>query len=310
MPVTTVKGACPLCGPDYAEVPVAQGPDFEYRTTGAQEFRLVRCRRCGIVVLDPRPADDQIAGLYPPEYQPYRFDELHPIVKAGRRVVQRGKVDAITRYANKGAVIVDVGCGGGALLRLLREQRPNDFDLIGWDYPGPHLDRLRADGVQVIAKPIEAAHVPRDVDLFILNQVIEHVPYPDRLLEMLTGALRPGGHVLVETPDTAGLDAGCFSGRYWGGYHIPRHMVLFNQGNLRALVERAGLRVVETARLASPAFWVQSLHHVLVESRLAPLAALCTLGNVPMVMMFSAFDLVRAPFAPTSNQRLVAEKPK
>jgi hypothetical protein len=74
-------------------------------------------------------------------------------------------------------------------------------------------------------------------------------------------------------------------------------------------VERCGLRVIGTAHLASPAFWVQSLHHALSESRLAPLAPLCALGNVPLVAVCSAFDLLAAPFAGTSNQRLVARRP-
>ena len=309
MAVATVKGACPLCGPGYPDVPIAQGPDFEYGTTGPQEFRLARCADCGIVILDPRPADHEIAGLYPRTYEPYRFDELHPLVRRGRDFVQGGKVRAITRYARTGGVIVDVGCGNGSLLRRLQAARRNQFRLIGWDYPGPHLDRLAADGVQVIAAPIDAAHVPGDVDLFVLNQVIEHMPQPDRLLAMLTASLRPGGHLVIETPDTSGLDAQWFSKRYWGGYHIPRHMVLFNQRNLRLLVERAGLRVVHTARLASPAFWVQSLHHAALESRLSRAASLCTLRNVPLVMLFSGFDAARSRLSATSNQRLVAQKP-
>ena len=126
---------------------------------------------------------------------------------------------------------------------------------------------------------------------------------------MLARALRPGGHIIIETPDTRGIDARWFSQRYWGGYHIPRHMVLFNQQNLRELVERCGLRVVETVHLASPAFWVQSLHHAASESRMPSLASLCTLRNIPLMMLFSAFDLARGTMMPTSNQRLVAQAP-
>ncbi len=148
--------------------------------------------------------------------------------------------------------------------------------------------------------------MPRDVDLFVLNQVIEHVPHPDRLLTMLANALSPGGHIVIETPNTGGLDARLFARRYWGGYHIPRPMVLFNERNLRTLVERSGMRVVETAHLASPAFWIQSLHHAASESRMAPLASLCTFRNVPLVALFAAFDIVRGRLTTTSNQRLVA----
>jgi SAM-dependent methyltransferase len=308
MGVATVPGVCPLCGPGYPGAEIARGPDFEYRVTGAEEFRFVRCLQCGIVVLDPRPADGEIARLYPPDYEPYRFDALPSLVRGGRDFVQRQKADVLARYTPPGGAIVDVGCGGGALLRLLRRRTGARFQLAGWDYPGPHLDRLAADGFTVIAAPIDTDHVPRHVDLFVLNQVIEHVPHPDRLLDMLATALRPGGHLVIETPDTSGLDARLFSTRHWGGYHIPRHMVLFNQDNLRALAERTGLKVVETAHLASPAFWVQSLHHVLAESPVPALSRICTLRNLPLTIAFSAFDTARSAVGPTSNQRLIARK--
>jgi 2-polyprenyl-3-methyl-5-hydroxy-6-metoxy-1,4-benzoquinol methylase len=302
-------GVCPLCGPDYPRVEVAKGPDFDHRTTGAQEFRFTRCTSCETLVLDPRPVDDQIAALYPPDYVSYSFDKLNPVVRTARDLVQRRKAAAMVPRVRAGGTIVDVGCGTGTLIRFMRARYGSRFRLLGWDYPGPHLSGLESAGVEVIAAPIEPAHVPHEVDLFILNQVVEHVPHPDRLLTMLRDALAPGGHLVIETPDTGSLDARWFAGRYWGGYHLPRHMVLFNQRNLRALVERCGFHVVESKHLASPAFWVQSLNHLLLESRMPRAAPLFVLGNTPLVAMFSAFDLLAAPFFGTSNQRLVVQRP-
>jgi SAM-dependent methyltransferase len=300
---------CPLCGPAYPRVEAASAPDFEHRTTGAQEFRFLRCTTCGTLVLDPRPADDQIAGLYPPDYVSYRFDRLNPVMRWGRDFVQRRKTSIIGRLVPAGGTIVDVGCGTGTLLRLARARYGSTFRLIAWDYPGPHLDGLASAGIEVVAAGIDPAHVPRGADLFVLNQVIEHVPHPDQLLTMLAEALTPGGHIAIETPDTDGLDARWFARRYWGGYHIPRHMVLFNRRNLRTLLERCGFHVTESASLVSPAFWVQSLRNALSESRVPQLARLCALGNVPLVAMCAAVDLLAAPFVGTSNQRLVARRP-
>jgi len=308
MAVHVVPGVCPLCGPSYPRAGAAHAPDFEHRTTGAQEFNITRCTACATLVLDPRPADAEIAGLYPPDYVSYRFDHLNPVMRLGRDLVQRGKTSVIARLAPEGGTVVDVGCGSGALLRQIRARYGSRFRLIGWDYPGPHLERLAESRVEVIAAPLEPEHVPAGADLFVLNQVLEHVPHPDRLLTMLATALAPGGHVAIETPDTDGLDARWFAGRYWGGYHVPRHMVLFNQRNLRTLIERSGLEVVESAHLASPAFWVQSMRNRILESRAPWLAPLFGLGNVPLMATVTAFDLLAARVVATSNQRVVARR--
>jgi SAM-dependent methyltransferase len=235
--VETTRGACPLCGFDYSGLKLGCGPDFEYRTTGFQEFCFIKCGTCGILVLDPRPVDEAIHRLYPEEYEPYRFSRLPLPVRLARDFVQRRKADAVLSRAPQSGVLVDVGCGAGTLLRSLRARSGSRrLTLIGWDYPAPHLDALRDDGFAVIAAPIEQAHLPTDVNVFVLNQVIEHVPDPARILTMLRSAMAPDGVIVIETPNTDSMDARLFHARYWGGYHIPRHLTLFDSVNLKTLL--------------------------------------------------------------------------
>ena len=305
--ISRQAGQCPLCGPGAPSTPVARGVDFEYATTGDEEFTVVRCG-CGVCYLDPRPADGAIASLYPPDYEPYRFDTLPTPVRAARAVVERMKVRRVARLVAPTAHVVDVGCGGGSFLRALRRFGSSGWRLAGWDFPGPHLDRVAADGFEVIAGDVTAARAPGGVDLFTLLQVIEHFARPDEIIAVLASALAPGGALLLETPDLDGLDARWFASRHWGGWHFPRHLVLFNQATLFALVERAGLVVESVTRLPSPAFWVQSLHHTLTETRAAPLARLFTLRNPVAVALATVADLATAPFHPTSTLRLVARR--
>jgi hypothetical protein len=101
-----------------------------------------------------------------------------------------------------------------------------------------------------------------------------------------------------------------FARRHWGGYHFPRHLVLFDAPGLRTLVERAGLEVVATARLASPAFWNQSVHHVLADRRATRRAAgFFSIRNPLTLGLWTLLDLATRRRTPTSNQRLVARLP-
>jgi SAM-dependent methyltransferase len=277
----------------------------------AEEFAMVACTGCGTRFLDPRPADDAIPALYPEDYEPYRFDTLPAPIRVARDLVQGRKVAVAAELVPSGGTVVDVGCGAGSWLRLMQRKGPSDVRLIGWDFPGPHLDRLAADGFEVIHGPVDLDHaLPAVADVVVLNQVLEHFARPDELLAVVTRLLRPGGHVVIETPDVDGLDARLFARRHWGGYHFPRHLVLFDAGGLRTLVERAGLQVVATERLVSPVFWNQSLHHLLADRRATrPVAPFFSIRNPATLALATLLDLVTRRREPTSNQRLVARLP-
>lgn len=305
-----VAGRCPVCPAETPTRALGSSPDFEYGTTGPMEWQLVECTGCGSRLLDPCPADASIASLYPAEYEPYQFDALPRLVKRGRDWVQRSKVDHIASLVDTGATIVDLGCGSGSLLRLLSDNGDPSWKLIGWDFPGPHIEHLRDSGISVIAAAIEPGiWTGPSADLVILNQVIEHFRRPELIIEICHQLLGPGGHIVIETPDVAGLDAKLFKRRHWGGYHTPRHLVMFSQSGLHQMLAAHGFTVLDTTALLSPAFWVQSVHHWLTEQRgCRMLAAFFVVRNPLALALAAAVDFVVKRFRPTSNQHLVAQR--
>ena len=93
------------------------------------------------------------------------------------------------------------------------------------------------------------------------NHVLEHAYDPAGLLRQLRALVHPGGHVLVATPNLAGaamrwktlLSRLGLKARPFRHLDYPKHLVLFDRGNLRRLVEAAGLEVlaVESCTRAS-----------------------------------------------------------
>lgn len=75
----------------------------------------------------------------------------------------------------------------------------------------------------------ETQEIPRDYDVVICEQVLEHVPDPWMALERLAALCSPGGHVVISTPFLIRVHAG--PGDYWR----------FTEDGLRIMVERAGL---------------------------------------------------------------------
>ncbi len=202
-----------------------------------------------------------------------------------------------------------MGCGGGSLLRLMRAYGNQSWKLAGWDFPGSHLERLANDGFEVLSAPIDVSHAPTGIaDVVILNQVIEHFARPDEIARIAKQLLGPEGVLFIETPDVAGIDARLFKRRHWGGYHFPRHLVLFSAASLRRLIEAAGFEVVAVEHLTSPSFWVQSFHHWLAETPARPLARIFDVTNPVALAAATALDLATARLHPTSNVRIVARK--
>ncbi len=289
---------------------VAKGPDFEYRCA-PDEFSMVSCDECGLVFLNPRPAASELATIYPSSYIPYRFDDyLPPIVNQARMMLQRSKVKALRKLTGPRAVIWDVGCGNGLLLDCLRKMGPKTWQLTGVDISGRALECVRQRGFETVEGRFEELTLPAEsVDVIILNQVIEHFEDPSAVVAKAFSVLKKGGHLFIETPCLEGWDARLFRSRYWGGWHFPRHWTLFNQSTLRRLLEKNEFRVHSLEWMASPTFWVQSVHHWLVDHGVSErVAGLIDCRNPFIMAFFTGVDWVQKFFGHTSNMRMVGQK--
>lgn len=264
-PLRLVRGRCCLCDTEEAD-PVAVGEDFEYRTC-PDSFLAMRCRSCGLIYLDPRPAATELSRIYPPNYHAFNFSPEHfGLVYRIRRRLEARRLLGWCRGLGADARILDVGCGDGFHLRLLR-----DFGNPGWSLEGvdAHPDAVEAGrtaGLTIHHGEVERLDLPTDhYDLVLLIQTIEHLPDPLGILRAIRRLLRPGGRVVVVTDNAASLDFSLFGGRHWGGYHFPRHWNLFTRKTLTLLAEKAGLGVTDLSTQVSPVNWVYSIRNLLVD---------------------------------------------
>lgn len=287
---------------------LAIGRDFEYSTC-SNEFEFVRAEPSGLVFLRERPAAAALGTIYPDHYEPYRFESFPGPLRHARDFVQRGKVNVVRGLVSGPADILDVGCGSGSLLRLLKKFGDTRWVLHANELHEPSLKRLAQQGFVTHPGPIEKLQDQARFDVIVLNQVIEHFADVQGLVRACHRLLKPRGHLLVETPSTSGLDFQWFARRHWGGYHFPRHFYLFDANNLTRLLALHGLQVQRVQYLASPAFWTQSLHHRVADSRWRRWSGWFHLSNLPLTAAVTLLDLLRSAFGGrTSNMRVVARR--
>ena len=87
-------------------------------------------------------------------------------------------------------------------------------------------------------------------DLAVLSDVIEHARDPWAFAARVADLLRPGGRMVVLTPDVGSLSARAMGG-FWSHLKVE-HLVLFDRRGLSRLLERAGCRVVTLRPAAKP----------------------------------------------------------
>lgn len=257
-------------------------------------WQLRRCPECGLVWLNPRPQHSEIGKLYPESYfthqspppapRPLRLFRRAktPVVRslfttlgyqgvAGSGLMQRaGRVLAgvpgmreRAAYKVKWATgppgrLLDVGCGSGDYLALMRD--------LGWEVEGIEPDpraveqALTVHGLEVqCAVPEEGRFPAASFDLVTMIHVIEHVQDPQALMATCRRWLRPGGRLIVVTPNTGSLGRRWFGGN-WFAWEVPRHLLIFAPPLLAETAERAGFEVerVQTCGLLARFVWEES----------------------------------------------------
>jgi SAM-dependent methyltransferase len=309
-PLALVHVACAVCGSTDGQ-PVGVGEDFEYHTS-SDSFLAMRCDHCGLVYLDPRPAASELPRIYPPNYHAFDFSpEQFGFVYRVRRRLEAHRAMQWCRGLRPDARILDVGCGDGFHLRLLRDFGVSTWSLEGVDASPRAVEAARRAGLTVHQGTIETVDLePGAYDLVLLIATIEHVEDPAGVLRAVRRVLRPGGRVVIVTDNTRTLDFRIFGGRHWGGYHFPRHFNLFDRDTLRRLASRVGLEVATVETVVSPVNWVYSIRNTLVDWN-APrwLVERFSLRAPVALAAFTAFDMVHQLLGRGALLRVIMRRP-
>lgn len=309
-PLRLVTGSCAVCGSGDA-APVGVGEDFEYRTS-ADSFLAVQCNECGLVYLDRRPAESELQRIYPDHYHAFDFSAgQFGVVHRVRRQLEGRRLLGVTKEVAAEGRILDVGCGDGFHLGLLRDFGSASWRLVGVDPDQRATSRAQANGFDAHLGTVESADLgDASFDLVLLIQTIEHVADPGAVLRRIRTLLRPGGRLLVVTDNTGSLDFTIFKRRHWGGYHFPRHWHLFNEGALRRLASASGLEVEELGTMVSPVNWVYSIRNMLDDWGAGPwLVDRFSLESTGSLAAFTCFDAVHHLAGRGALLRAVLQRP-
>lgn len=267
---------CILCG-NEGEFVYRNQPDRLFGASGTWDLKQCADRKCGLIWLDPMPISEDIGKAYANYYTHSVSDpakrvglrkRISGLIKrgywaskynysAGREPfvvrslgnllyaspIHRREADADVRclQAVPQGRLLDVGCGSGEWLLAMRDR---GWTVEGCDFDKNAVEAAKQRGLQVKCGSLEEQNYPDDnFDAVTLSHVIEHVPDPVRVLGECARILKPGGKLVLFTPNSASLGHRIFK-TSWRGLEPPRHLHLFSPQSMHRAVTMAGFQTV------------------------------------------------------------------
>jgi ubiquinone/menaquinone biosynthesis C-methylase UbiE len=174
------------------------------------------------------------------DYDHRAFDSWIPL----QRYWQRTRFRIIHEFVPEAGPILDIGCGSSRIVQTLP-------GAVGMDLALRKLRWLRAPGRMLLQGDMNRLPF-RDssFECVVCSEVIEHIPRNQVHLSELFRVIRPGGFLVLGTPD--------YGKRLWralewtygkvfpGGY-VKEHINRYTYSALRSELEDLGLEVIECA---------------------------------------------------------------
>lgn len=204
------------------------------------------------------------------------------------------------------AKVLDIGCGGGLFLSLLKNQGANVIGIELSDSRAQYASTRH--GLEINKRPIESDFWQKGYanyfDAVTLWDVIEHVNYPSLTLQSAANVLKRGGLLLIDTPcrDSFYHQAGELTYRLSRGRfptflnamyssHLFGHKQIFSRREMKDLFTSVGLNVIELQtfhELSFPYdFYLKKLFHseTVVKVLLPPVRAFFWLFKIRNKML-------------------------
>lgn len=215
---------------------------MDVRTRDQVDGHVIReCARCKCRYLSMVPTAEAIERTRLLRLDRAReMEEIAPPARRARERTVRRRAKRILKLVPEGSRVLEIGARSGELGVLLRDRVR---------YSGIELDRAsteaaRAAGLDVVrASLVEFVNLQAAYDAVVMYDVVEHLPNPHDAVARIRELVRPGGFLVLTTPDTESLTA-LVCGQRWSAHKVPEHIVLYSRTALVELLENSGFEII------------------------------------------------------------------
>lgn len=260
--------ACPVCAGTGAPLFVGV-EDYFFGSHGQWDIWRCAAPHCGCAWIDPPPDDATLARAYSVYYThaappvpahevmlgklavawAARFGSRFPLIPFLFREFENQMLDS-GGIKPQGGIVLDVGCGAG--------ERLDYFKALGWGAAiGIDSDPVAAERARALGRDVRHGGAERlpvadgTADAVFMHHLLEHVQRPLEIIEQARRVLKPGGRIVITTPNAESVGVHRHKEK-WRGFEAPRHLQIFTLAALGNLLADGGF-VVTTARTSARA---------------------------------------------------------
>ena len=226
-------------------------------------YNLSECGKCKIGMLHPFPSEEELAKLY--SCGNYRTDSGKRFGFAIEFLIYLGRLRKRRRINQfiKTGKILDIGCGRGLFLDVMRRG--------GWDTLGTEFNEetafyaIKTYGLKIFPGDIARHKLPTgDIDVININQVLEHLKNPNKVIQESYRLLKKGGMLIISVPNLRSLQF-AIGKKKWFLLDLPFHLFHFTEEGLCKLLSKNEFKVKYIKRFSleiSPFGWLQTLLNI------------------------------------------------
>lgn len=212
------------------------------KTLRVPRVRYLECPMCGCMFVDPYPSREMNRS-----FQGIETVERLALEDKKRRAYFQRRLDRLESRigpARREARLLEVGCGSGVLLQEAMSR--------GWRVDALELSaelaavaRNNNPEATIITGNIETQEPSgSSYEAIISLDVLEHVFSPMSMIENCRELLKPGGLLMLQTPNTRSLRSRT-QGARWEMLDPEQHLNLFSPDALRVLLTTVGFDILE-----------------------------------------------------------------
>lgn len=273
---------CPVCyspNINFAFSVKNKYDDLTKNIFGNKSYSIFKCTFCNCEFLNPQPNKNEIIKIYEEIYRQKKLSKVKArsaiskyLVKKRNELIKQKEISTdklffwpliytfpevilmckdLTRNSSKS--VLDVGCGDGSLLLLLKDVFGYK-DLMGMDFSKRSVEICRKKGLETTRSDLST--IKDKFDLITLIHVLEHIPNPSIFVKTLSKLLKKDGIIIISLPNANSLGKVLFN-QGWSGYNIPKHYVNYSKKGVINLFINKGMNL---ARYRTRGIYVNSLN--------------------------------------------------